>query len=186
MAGVDEVGRGCLAGPVVAAAVILKEDISSHGITDSKKLTPDQREKLADYIHSVALGVAVAEVGPEKIDKINILQASLEAMKQAVKALSIQPKALLVDGNQQIPINILQKTVVKGDSRSCSIAAASIVAKVYRDNLMKKYARIYPDYLFENHKGYGTKEHLARLKRFGPCPIHRRTFKGVSSRKESP
>ena len=185
-AGVDEVGRGCLAGPVVAAAVILKEDISDHGITDSKKLSPAQREELAEFIRSVALAVAVAQVEPHQIEQINILRASLEAMKQAVQALPIRPRALLVDGNQQIPMEIPQKTLVKGDSRSCSIAAASIVAKVYRDNLMVRYAKKFPGYGFENHKGYGTREHLKKLAALGPCPIHRRSFKGVIQDKKSP
>ncbi len=179
IAGVDEVGRGCLAGPVVAAAVILPHDISSKGVTDSKKLSTSQREKMAQLIESVALAVSVAQIEPQRIDKINILQASLEAMKLAVEGLSLKPKAILVDGNQQIPISLAQKTVTKGDSRSCSIAAASIVAKVYRDNIMTRYAQKFPHYLFDKHKGYPTQEHRLLLKKFGPCPIHRKSFRGV-------
>jgi len=179
-AGVDEVGRGCLAGPVVAAAVILPEDISSsHGITDSKKLTPTQRQRLAKLIHSVAISVSIARVEPSRIDEINILQASLEAMRLAVKGLSLKPKALLVDGNQQIPMPLPQKVITKGDSRSCSIAAASIVAKVYRDKIMAEYSEEFPAYRFDKHKGYATKEHKTLLQKFGPCAIHRKSFKGV-------
>ncbi len=179
VAGVDEVGRGCLAGPVVAAAVILPYDISSKGITDSKKLTSIQREKMAYIIKSVALAISIAQVEPKRIDEINILQASLEAMKHAVEGLSIKPKAILVDGNQQLSVSIPQKAITKGDSRSCSIAAASIVAKIYRDNIMINYARKYPCYLFDKHKGYGTRKHRQLLEKFGPCPIHRKSFKGV-------
>jgi len=122
----------------------------------------------------------VARVEPEEIDKINILQASLLAMKLAVKSLKARPRAILVDGNQQVPIDIPQKTIIKGDSRSCSIAAASIVAKVYRDRLMEEYSHKFPQYLFEKHKGYATKNHMEMIKRFGPCPIHRKSFKGVT------
>ena len=179
VAGVDEVGRGCLAGPVVAAAVILPKDLTEHGITDSKRLSATQREPLAEFIKEVAVSVSVARVEPMEIDRINILQASLLAMKLAVKSLSVQPRAILVDGNQQVPIDIPQKTLIKGDSRSCSIAAASIVAKVYRDRLMEEYGLEFPQYLFEKHKGYATKSHREMIRRFGPCPIHRKSFRGV-------
>ena len=179
VAGVDEVGRGCLAGPVVAAAVILPKDLTEHGITHSKRLSATQREPLAELIKEVAVSVSVARIEPKEIDRINILQASLLAMKLAVKSLSVQPRAILVDGNQQVPIDIPQKTIIKGDSRSCSIAAASIVAKVYRDRLMEEYSQEFPQYLFEKHKGYGTKSHREMIRRFGPCPIHRKSFRGV-------
>lgn len=178
-AGVDEVGRGCLAGPVVAAAVILPCDLSAKGITDSKKLTASKREEYAALIKAQALSLAISEVGPEEIDETDILRASLKAMKKAIEALSTPPKAILVDGNQQIPISIPQITITKGDIRSCSIAAASIVAKVYRDKLMARYASVYPEYLFDKHKGYATKQHRLLLNRYGPCPIHRRSFRGV-------
>ncbi len=179
-AGVDEVGRGCIAGPVVAAAVILPHDISTQGVTDSKKLTGTRREELSQLIEKVAIDISIAEVGPERIDKVNILRASLEAMKLAIESLKTRPRAVLIDGNQPVPVQIPQKNIIKGDSRSCSIAAASIVAKVYRDGLMKEFGRRYPVYLFEKHKGYATREHRELIKRFGPCPIHRNSFKGVS------
>ncbi len=179
VAGVDEVGRGCLAGPVVAASVILQEDISHLGITDSKRLTPKERQGLLKEIEKRALAISVSSVPPEKIDKINILKASLLAMKEAVGGLSIMPRAILIDGNKGIDCPIPQRCIVKGDSLSCSISAASIVAKVYRDNLMVEYAQKYPDYGFERHKGYATSLHKRMLKRLGPCPIHRMTFRGV-------
>ncbi len=179
VAGVDEVGRGCLAGPVIAAAVILPKDLTEQGITDSKRLSAAQRQQLAELIQEVAVSISVARVEPQEIDRINILQASLLAMKLAVKSLKVHPRAILVDGNQQVPIDIPQKTVIKGDSRSCSIAAASIVAKVYRDRLMEEYSQEFPQYHFEKHKGYGTKSHREMIRRFGPCPIHRKSFRGV-------
>jgi len=178
--GVDEVGRGCLAGPVVAAAVALPEDISYLGITDSKKLTPQKRQELDKVIKEKAIAFSIAAVPPETIDRINILNASLLAMKQAIKGLPIIPKAILIDGNQALDIEIVQRTLIKGDSRSCSIAAASIIAKVYRDSLMNEFSKKYPQYGFESHKGYATKVHKERLKAFGPCPIHRISFKGVA------
>jgi len=178
--GVDEVGRGCLAGPVVAAAVALPEDISHLGITDSKKLTPQKRQELDKIIRKRAIAISIALVPSETIDKINILNASLLAMEQAIKKLSITPKAILIDGNKTLNLEIAQRALVKGDSLSCSIAAASIVAKVYRDNLMIELAKKYPHYGFEKHKGYATKSHRETIKAFGPCPIHRMSFRGVS------
>ena len=183
VAGVDEVGRGCLAGPVVAAAVILMEDLSHLGITDSKLLSEDQRIRMDKEIRRRAAAVSVGLVEPAEIDRINILQASLKAMAKAVAGLSPGAEALLVDGNQPIPgLSLPQRTVVKGDSRCCSIAAASIVAKVFRDRLMCRYAEKWPGYGFERHKGYGTAMHRQALKSLGPCPIHRLSFKGVADR----
>ncbi len=182
VAGVDEVGRGCLAGPVVAAAVILPHNLEKEGVADSKTLSPRERSRLDILIRERAVAVAVAEVGSHEIDSTNILKASLKAMKLAVDALSVRPRAILVDGNQPIPHTIPQKTVIHGDSISCSIAAASIVAKVYRDRLMKNFSAEFPQYNFEKHKGYATQEHRSALKHFGPCAIHRRSFKGVCCR----
>ncbi|MEA3385312.1 MAG: ribonuclease HII [Thermodesulfobacteriota bacterium] len=179
VAGLDEVGRGCLAGPVVAAAVILSPDIHLSGIRDSKALSPKQREILNRAIREKALAVSVAQVESAEIDRINILRASLKAMAQAVDNLDLRPRALLIDGNQSIPHTLPQKTLVKGDQRSLSVAAASIVAKVFRDNLMEEMHRNYPCYNFASNKGYATLEHREAIKLYGCCPIHRRTFKGV-------
>ncbi len=181
VAGTDEVGRGCLAGPVVAAAVILPADCHLQGLTDSKKLSAEQRKSLVPEIEHQALSFSIASVSPRIIDKINILQASLRAMALAVEGLDPKPSAILVDGNQPIPVQLPQKTVVKGDSRSLSIAAASVIAKVHRDNLMEEYHRRYPEYQFARHKGYATAVHLEALRRYGPCPLHRMTFKGVKA-----
>jgi len=180
VAGVDEVGRGCLAGPVVAAAVILPDDLSHLGITDSKALSEKERIRLDKEIRARATALSIAQVDPFEIDRINILNAALKAMALCIEALDPGPDAVLVDGNQAISsLTIPQKTLVKGDSLSCSIAAASIVAKVYRDRLMCDYARKWPGYGFERHKGYGTALHRKALARLGPTPIHRRSFKGV-------
>lgn len=179
VAGADEVGRGCLAGPVIAAAVMLSHDFSLDGLTDSKKLSEKQRESLEPEIKRRALSISIASVSSDEIDRINILQASLKAMAEAVRNLSVQPQAVLIDGNQAVPLSLPQKTLIKGDSRSISIAAASVVAKVYRDRLMKKLDSKYPGYLFARHKGYATSMHLEALRKYGPCPIHRRTFRGV-------
>ncbi|MER3446913.1 MAG: ribonuclease HII [Candidatus Dadabacteria bacterium] len=181
-AGVDEAGRGPLAGPVVAAAVILPEGCEIDGLNDSKKLSAGKRESLFHQIKSLAIVTGIGIVEPEEIDRINILRATLLAMEIAVKNLSPQPDYLLIDGNTRIPLLIPQETVVKGDSRCCSIAAASIIAKVIRDSIMDDYHNIYPQYNFKKHKGYPTQEHFDALRRFGSCPIHRKTFKGVSSR----
>jgi len=179
VAGVDEAGRGPLAGPVVAAAVILPADFDVPGVDDSKKLTPRKRERLFDDIrrHARATGVGVAS--PERIDRDNILQASLWAMAEAVAALSLPPAYLLVDGIFTTPAPMPQEAVKKGDSRSISIAAASIIAKVTRDRMMADYDRKYPQYGFAGHKGYPTKRHREAIRRHGVSPIHRKTFRGV-------
>jgi ribonuclease HII len=178
-AGVDEAGRGPLAGPVVAAAVILPERFDIPGLDDSKKLTHRQRVTILERIISSALALAVGIVHHEEIDRINILRASLRAMEIAVNALEKRPDFLLIDGNQRTSLLIPQETVIGGDSRCCSIAAASIVAKVRRDELMDEYHEIYPEYNFRSHKGYATREHIEAIKKYGPCPIHRRSFRGV-------
>ena len=176
IAGTDEVGRGCLAGPVVAAAVILKEDIP--GLTDSKKITPKRREFLADLILEKSF-FAYGVVSNNKIDKINILNASLLAMKRAILNLPVRPSLVLVDGTSKPDLDIPMRAIIGGDSSENAISAASIIAKVYRDNLMIKYDSIFPVYDLKGNKGYGTKKHLEALKNFGHCEIHRTTFNGV-------
>ena len=175
IAGTDEVGRGCLAGPVVAAAVILKEDIP--GLTDSKKITPKRREFLADLILEKSF-FAYGVVSNNKIDKINILNASLLAMKRAILNLPVRPSLVLVDGTFKPDLDIPMRAIIGGDSSENAISAASIIAKVYRDNLMIKYDSIFPVYDLKGNKGYGTKKHLEALKNFGHCEIHRTTFNG--------
>ncbi len=179
IAGVDEAGRGCLAGPVVAAAVILPRGCVLDGVTDSKLLSPPVRERLFDTVLEQAVAVGIGVVGPEEIDSINVLRASLKAMTKAVDALDPRPDLLLIDGNQSIPHYLPQKAIVQGDRLSLSISAASIVAKVYRDRLMERYHDEYPCYNFARHKGYGTREHREALRRWGVSPIHRKSFKGV-------
>lgn len=176
IAGTDEVGRGCLAGPVVAAAVILKEDIP--GLTDSKKISPKRREFLADLILEKSF-FAYGVVSSNKIDKINILNASLLAMKRAILNLPVRPSLVLVDGTFKPDLDIPMRAIIGGDSSENAISAASIIAKVYRDNLMIKYDSIFPVYDLKGNKGYGTKKHLKALKNFGHCEIHRTTFNGV-------
>ena len=176
IAGTDEVGRGCLAGPVVAAAVILKEDIP--GLTDSKKISPKKREFLADLILEKSF-FAYGVVSNNKIDKINILNASLLAMKRAILNLPVRPSMVLVDGTFKPDLDIPMRAIIGGDSSENAISAASIIAKVYRDNLMTKYDSIFPLYDLKGNKGYGTKKHLEALKNFGHCEIHRTTFNGV-------
>jgi ribonuclease HII len=176
VAGVDEAGRGPLAGPVVAAAVILPEGVSIPGVDDSKKLTAAKREALYDVILQSALATGTGIVGHEEIDRINILQATFRAMHQALAALSITPGHVLVDGNRFAGTGIPFSTIVDGDALSHSIAAASIIAKVTRDRLLRDYDRVYPAYGFARHKGYGTAQHRAAILAHGPCPIHRRTF----------
>ncbi len=184
IAGVDEVGRGPLAGPVVTAAVILPPDFDVLGVDDSKKLTPKKREELYDQILDNALCVALGRVEPARIDEINILEATKEAMVMAINNLStnpiagekIKPNHILIDALTLKNINIPQKGIVHGDAVSVSIAAASIIAKVTRDREMIKMAEIYPGYAFESNKGYGTKAHYEGLAAFGPTPIHRKTF----------
>ncbi len=178
-AGVDEAGRGPLAGPVVAAAVILPEGPALKGIDDSKKLSHTRRKKMLDQITQSAVSFAIGIVEPQEIDEINILRASLLAMEISVKNLDTRPDFLLIDGNLKTSLLIPQETIIKGDSRCCSIAAASIIAKVTRDSIMEEYDELYPEYNFRKHKGYPTKEHLEAIRKFGPCPIHRRTFRGV-------
>ena len=181
VSGVDEAGRGPLAGPVVAAAVILSEEIIIDEVNDSKKLTPKKREILFDKIKTQSLSYGIGIVDNEIIDKINILQATFLAMKQASSKLKIKPDIVLVDGNHKIPgLEIKQESIIGGDAKSQVIACASILAKVTRDNLMLEYAKQYPQYLFEKHKGYGTKAHIEAIKKFGACPIHRKTFAPVS------
>ena len=177
--GIDEAGRGPLAGPVVAAAVIFPPFFELDGVADSKKLSPVRREKLIQNIFDSAISIGVSVVGETVIDDINILQATRIAMLKAVSALSVEPQHLLIDGNRAIDSYIPQTTIIKGDSTSLAIASASIVAKVTRDRLMDELDLAYPEYLFKKHKGYGTKEHLARIKEFGPSPVHRKSFRGV-------
>jgi ribonuclease HII len=184
VAGVDEVGRGSLAGPVVAAAVILPKEVVIPGVTDSKKLTPSKREVLFDIIMKNALAVGVGQGDHALIDNINILQATLRAMKQAVHRLPINPDYILIDGIYEIPLPLPQKTIKKGDSASMSIAAASIIAKVTRDRFMIECDTLYPGYGFAEHKGYGCAAHLAAIAELGPCEIHRKTFRGVKEHVE--
>ena len=179
VAGVDEVGRGPLAGPVVAAAVVLPERFQMGGIDDSKKLSARQRIAAFDRICRQAAGIGIGVIDADVIDRINILQASLLARATAIDQLDPQPDYLLVDGNQPVKRSIPQMTLKKGDSRSVSIAAASIVAKVTRDRLMDDYHQLYPDYGFARHKGYPTHSHREVVQAIGSCPIHRRSFKGV-------
>ena len=179
MAGVDEAGRGCLAGPVVAGAVILDENRPIHGLRDSKALSEKRRNELFEQIHEKALAYSVGMTAAEEIDRINILRAALLAMEKAVLSLGRKPDFLLIDGNSKTSLPIRQKAIIKGDSKCASIAAASIVAKVTRDRIMTEIETEYPGYGFSRHKGYPTKEHLGALRNLGPCPIHRKSFKGV-------
>ena len=176
--GVDEVGRGPLAGPVVAAAVImpLSDEEIIAGIDDSKKLSAKKREALAEEIKKRAVAYAICEIQAEEIDEINILQATRLCMKRAVEKLPVASDMVLTDGNMTLDISLPQRSIVKGDSLSYSIGAASILAKVYRDNLMDEYAKIYPAYAFEKNKGYGTAAHIQGIKEAGLCNIHRKTF----------
>ena len=183
VAGVDEAGRGPIAGPVVAAAVVLPRDCRLPGLNDSKQLTPKERNSLHHQIVDQALAWAVASETSEVIDQINILKATFRAMASAVGLLDPQPDCLLVDGSHPILFtfsnSVEQIPIVKGDGKSASIAAASILAKVARDGAMEEFDRLYPGYGFAQHKGYGTKAHLQALARMGPCPIHRKTFRPV-------
>jgi ribonuclease HII len=179
IAGIDEAGRGPLAGPVVSAAVVLLPEFSITGVTDSKKITPKKRAQLFDEIYTRALAIGIGIVDAVEIDRINILRASLLSMAMAVDNLRPQPDCLLIDGTFTIPSSIAQKAIAKGDSLSVSIAAASIVAKVTRDRLMENYHLYYPEFGFPQHKGYPTKAHKEAIRKFGCSPIHRRSFKGV-------
>ena len=179
IAGIDEAGRGPLAGPVVSAAVIIPMSLQIPGVSDSKKLSPRQREYLYEKIYDFAVSVGIGIVDPFEIDRINILQAALLSMAMAVENLVPQPDCLLIDGTFLISSPLPQEAIPKGDALSVSIAAASIVAKVTRDRLMKRYHQDYPQFDFSKHKGYPTKAHKQAIQKFGCCPIHRRTFKGV-------
>lgn len=175
--GVDEAGRGPLAGPVCAAAVILRPQTEIAGLDDSKKLTEKKREALFPVIREQALSYGIGFATPEEIDKINILQATFLAMRRAVENLSVTPDLLLIDGNQKPHIGLCDEvTVIKGDAKSMSIAAASVLAKVSRDRYMLKLSEQYPQYAFEKHKGYGTKLHYERIAQYRISPVHRRSF----------
>lgn len=174
--GIDEVGRGPLAGPVVAGAVILPKDCDILYINDSKKLSEKKREELYDIIMEQAVAVGIGCSTPERIDEINILQATYEAMREAISKLEPVPDLLLNDAVTIPQVKIRQVPIIKGDAKSISIGAASIVAKVTRDRLMVQYDEIYPEYGFASHKGYGAQAHVDALRRYGPCPIHRRSF----------
>ncbi|MDR1696227.1 MAG: ribonuclease HII [Endomicrobium sp.] len=180
LAGIDEAGRGPLAGPVTAAAVILPQDINIPYLNDSKQLTEKKREILFDIIKEKALAYAVSSADNAVIDEINILQATFTAMRNSVSGLNVKPELCLVDGNHKIPdLPFEQEAVIDGDAKSAAIAAASILAKVTRDRMMLEYSKQYPLYKFEKHKGYGTKVHIEALKVYGACPIHRKTFAPV-------
>ncbi|WP_051299884.1 ribonuclease HII [Methylobacter luteus] len=181
IAGVDEAGRGPLAGPVVAAAVILDPARPIDGLADSKKLSESKRDSLCKIIKEVALGWAVAEASVEEIDELNILQATLLAMQRAINGLPVRPDEVLIDGNQLPDLSMPAQAIVKGDSKVKSISAASILAKVERDKIMYDYHNKYPDFSFHLHKAYGTKQHLAEIERFGYLSVHRRSFNPVKT-----
>jgi ribonuclease HII len=181
IAGVDEVGRGCLAGAVVAAAVVFEsEDDVPDGVDDSKKISKARREELSELIKEKALTFAVGQIEADEVDRINILEATKKAMLSAVGQLSPAADFLLIDAVRLTASPLPQKSIIKGDAASASIAAASIIAKVYRDTMMAEYDRLYPQYGFAKHVGYGTPEHMEAIRVHGPCPIHRMTFRGVS------
>ena len=179
VAGMDEAGRGPLAGPVVCACVImpLEKEKLIDGINDSKKLSPKKREELFEKIVKTAISYSIVEVDEKTIDRINILQATKLGMKKALESLSVKPAIVLIDA-VKLDIDIKQENIIKGDAKSYNIASASILAKVYRDRLMVKLSKDYPEYHFDKHKGYGTKEHIDALKKYGKCPIHRDSFIG--------
>lgn len=179
IAGTDEAGRGPLAGPVVSAAVLLPTSFHDPDITDSKKLTPKKRSYLYEKLYEHAVSIGIGIIDNIEIDRINILNASLISMAISVKNLNPQPDYLLIDGKFRISADLTQETIIRGDTLSISIAAASIIAKVTRDRLMERYHQDYPQFGFSRHKGYPTKAHKEAIKKFGCCPIHRRTFKGV-------
>ncbi len=180
VAGVDEAGRGPLAGPVMAAAVILDDRRPIVGLADSKKISPRRREALFDEIRAKALCCSIAQASIEEIDTLNILQATMLAMRRAVMGLRLPPKLVLVDGNRLPVLDIRAEAIVKGDDKVPAISAASILAKVSRDRWCQEYHQQFPQYGFDKHKGYGTADHLAALRLHGPCPQHRRTFKPVT------
>ena len=177
IAGIDEAGRGALAGPVIAAAVILPLNCSINGLKDSKQLTPKQRDRLADEIHNTALSVGIGSADNRVIDRLNILKATLLAMQKAIEKLTPQPDYLLIDGINLPTTDIQAEAIPKGDSRSYSIAAASIIAKTTRDRIMIEFDRTYPNYGFQKHKGYPTSQHRQAIAQFGASDIHRQTFK---------
>lgn len=179
IAGIDEAGRGPLAGPVVSAAVILPDCFNCPGVTDSKKLSEKKRDTLFPLINAQALAVGIGMASHQEIDQINILQASLLSMKRAVQNLALDPDYLFIDGKFTIDMELPQQAIVKGDSKSISIAAASIIAKVTRDRFMADLHKTYPQYNFIQHKGYPTKAHKQAIIEYGPCPVHRKTFNGV-------
>ena len=174
--GVDEAGRGPLAGPVYAAAVILPRGLVIEGLNDSKKLTEKRREALYDVIVEQAVAYGIGSADEKEIDEINILQATFLAMRRAIARLSVRPDLALIDGNRDSDFGVPAETIVGGDGKSANIAAASILAKVTRDRVMLEYAKQYPQYGFDVHKGYGTKRHYEALREYGPCPIHRQSF----------
>ena len=176
LCGIDEVGRGPLAGPVVAGAVVLPKGSRILYINDSKKLSAKKREELFDIIKEEAVSVGIGMASPERIDEINILQATYEAMRQAIANLSVKPGLLLNDAVTIPGVDIKQVPIIKGDAKSISVGAASIMAKVYRDRMMEEYDKVFPGYDFASNKGYGSKEHIEALHRLGPCPIHRCSF----------
>ncbi len=179
IAGLDEAGRGPLAGPVVAAAVILPQGARLRGVDDSKKLSPEQREEAFTLLQKKASAIGVGIVDAGVIDQVNIHQASLRAMERAVAELPVLPEFLLIDGLHTLNLPFPQMAIVKGDQKCLSIAAASIVAKVTRDRIMTAYHETYPEYNFIRHKGYGTREHLRAIEKFGCCPLHRRSFRRI-------
>ena len=174
--GVDEAGRGPLAGPECAAAVILPRDLEIEGLNDSKKLSDKRRRALFEQITAQAVSYGIAFATEQEIDEINILQATFLAMRRAMERLTVRPSIALIDGNRETDFGLPVRTIVKGDSLSANIAAASILAKVTRDDFMMQQAELYPQYGFDVHKGYGTCAHYDALRKYGPCPIHRRTF----------
>ena len=176
--GVDEAGRGPLAGPVCAAAVILPENTIIDGVNDSKKLSEKKRESLFDVIKCSARSYCIAYATVEEIESMNILNATMLAMKRAVEGLDVKADYAMIDGNRLPDLSIDSEFIIKGDAKSTSIAAASILAKVSRDRLLREYAKEYPEYQFDKHKGYGTKAHIEALKKYGPCPYHRMSFLG--------
>ncbi len=182
IAGIDEAGRGPLAGPVVAAAVLLPWGLDLPGIQDSKQLKPRDRERICAEIFLKAKAVGIGSIEAAEIDRLNILQATFQAMVLAVRSLPVSADLLLIDGPYRLPLPTPQAGIPGGDRKSVSIAAASIVAKVHRDRIMTAYHEIYPEYRFDRHKGYGTALHFEAIERHGPCPLHRRSFRGVPPR----
>lgn len=177
IAGIDEAGRGPLAGPVVVASVILPQDSMIEGINDSKKVSEAKREKLYDLIINESISYGIGIIYQDEIDEINILQATKKGLTEAIKQMEIKPNIIMVDALNGIDtLGIPYKSIIKGDAKCYSIAAASIIAKVTRDRIMREWDKVYPEYGFGSHKGYGTAKHIAAIREFGPCPIHRRTF----------